>query len=83
VVISYHSLEDRVVKRMFAERASGCVCPPDLPVCACGAEATVRILTSKPLQADADEVGRNPRAKGAKLRAVERLTTGHPEHRLQ
>jgi len=82
VVISYHSLEDRVVKRTFAEQASGCVCPPDLPVCACGAEATVRILTSKPVQAGADEVTLNPRAKGAKLRAVERVTGGHLEPRL-
>jgi 16S rRNA (cytosine1402-N4)-methyltransferase len=83
VVISYHSLEDRVVKRTFAEQASGCVCPPDLPMCACGAEATVRILTSKPEQADADEVARNPRAKAAKLRAVERVTGGHLEPRLR
>ena len=76
VVISYHSLEDRIVKRTFAERAKGCVCPPDLPVCACGAEATVRILTPKPLQADADELARNPRARGAKLRAAQRVGPG-------
>jgi 16S rRNA (cytosine1402-N4)-methyltransferase len=82
VVISYHSLEDRVVKKTFAERAGGCVCPPDLPVCACGAEATVRILTPKPVQAGADELARNPRAKGAKLRAAEHVISGKPEPRL-
>jgi 16S rRNA (cytosine1402-N4)-methyltransferase len=82
VVISYHSLEDRIVKRTFSERAKGCVCPPDLPVCACGAEATMRILTPKPLQADADELARNPRARGAKLRAAQRVAGAGREPRL-
>ena len=80
VAISYHSLEDRIVKRTFAEQENGCVCPPDLPVCACGAEARVRILTRRPERPSAQEVERNPRARAAKLRAAERLagTTESP-----
>ena len=73
VAISYHSLEDRIVKRTLAEEAKGCVCPPDLPVCACGAEARIRILTRRPERPSAQEVERNPRARAAKLRAAERL----------
>jgi 16S rRNA (cytosine1402-N4)-methyltransferase len=81
VAISYHSLEDRIVKRTFAEQANNCVCPPDLPVCACGAEARVRILTRRPERPSAQEVERNPRARAAKLRAAERLAgaTGAPD----
>lgn len=75
VVISYHSLEDRVVKRFFAEEARGCVCPPDFPVCTCEAEAAVRLLTRKPVTPGDDEVADNPRARSAKLRAAERLET--------
>jgi 16S rRNA (cytosine1402-N4)-methyltransferase len=74
-VISYHSLEDRIVKRTYVEQANGCVCPPDLPVCACGAEARVRILTRRPERPAAEEVERNPRARAAKLRVAERLAT--------
>ncbi|MDQ3618623.1 MAG: 16S rRNA (cytosine(1402)-N(4))-methyltransferase RsmH [Actinomycetota bacterium] len=73
VVISYHSLEDRIAKRTFAEAAKGCVCPPDFPICTCGAQAVVRVLTRRPLVPAADEAERNPRARSAKLRAVERL----------
>lgn len=72
-VISYHSLEDRRVKKEFQERARGCVCPPDLPVCACGRGADLRILTLRPLRASPDEIEVNPRARAAKLRAAERL----------
>jgi 16S rRNA (cytosine1402-N4)-methyltransferase len=73
VVISYHSLEDRIVKRAFAGAAKGCVCPPDFPVCTCGAQASVRLLTRRPVVPAADESDRNPRARSAKLRAVEKL----------
>ena len=73
VVISYHSLEDRIVKRTFAGAAKGCVCPPDFPVCTCGAKASVRVLTRRPVVPAAEEVDRNPRARSAKLRAVEKL----------
>lgn len=73
VAISYHSLEDRIVKRHFAEKAKGCTCPPDLPVCGCGNTAEVRILTRKPLRASAAEVAVNNRARSAVLRAVEKV----------
>jgi 16S rRNA (cytosine1402-N4)-methyltransferase len=73
VVLAYHSLEDRIVKRFFVDQASGCVCPPSFPVCNCGAEARVRILTRRPIKPGAEEVERNPRASAAKLRAVERV----------
>ena len=73
VAISYHSLEDRIVKREFAARARGCTCPPDLPVCGCGNTAEVRLLTRKPIRAGAEEVEANNRARSAVLRAVEKV----------
>jgi 16S rRNA (cytosine1402-N4)-methyltransferase len=72
-VISYHSLEDRIVKRFFAGEARGCTCPPDLPVCVCGASARLRLLTRRPLRPRDDEVSANRRAASARLRAAERL----------
>jgi 16S rRNA (cytosine1402-N4)-methyltransferase len=74
VVLSYHSLEDRTVKRFFADEARGCVCPPDLPICRCGAQARVRVLTRRPITPSPEEAARNPRASAAKLRAAERVT---------
>ena len=71
--ISYHSLEDRITKRLFAERARGCTCPPDLPVCGCGNTAQVRVLTRKPVRPSEGEVSRNNRARSAVLRAVEKV----------
>jgi len=73
VVLSYHSLEDRIVKRFFNDAAAGCVCPPGFPVCTCGAEARVRVLTRRPIKPTAEEIEANPRASAAKLRAFERL----------
>ena len=73
VVLSYHSLEDRIVKRTFADAAKGCVCPPDFPVCTCGAEAEVRLLARRPIRPTDVEAAANPRASAAKLRAVEKL----------
>lgn len=73
VVISYHSLEDRIVKRRFAAGATGCVCPPDLPVCGCGRSAELRLLTRRPVVPDEEEVAANPRARSARLRAVEKV----------
>ncbi len=73
VVISYHSLEDRTVKRVFAEMARGCTCPPDMPVCTCGTKPLLRVLTQRPVAPGAAEVEANPRARSAKLRAAERL----------
>ncbi|MGH2719915.1 MAG: 16S rRNA (cytosine(1402)-N(4))-methyltransferase RsmH [Actinomycetota bacterium] len=73
-VISYHSLEDRIVKRTFADAASGCTCPRDLPVCACGAQARLRVLTRRPVLPTELEVARNPRASSGRLRVAERLS---------
>ena len=70
-VLAYHSLEDRIAKRVFADAARGCICPPDLPVCACGRKPLVRHLTRGAESAGPDEVARNPRARSARLRAVE------------
>lgn len=72
-VISYHSLEDRIVKRLFQELSQGCTCPPDIPVCVCGNVPIVKVTTRKPLVATAEEVARNPRARSAKIRCAERL----------
>jgi len=72
-VISYHSLEDRIVKRFFADQARGCTCPPEFPVCRCDAHARVRVLTRRPIRPPGDELQHNPRASSAKLRAAERL----------
>lgn len=73
VVISYHSLEDRMVKRRFGAGAQGCVCPPDFPVCRCGREAEFRLLTRGAVRPSTDEVAGNPRSRSARLRAVERV----------
>ncbi|RRF91293.1 MAG: 16S rRNA (cytosine(1402)-N(4))-methyltransferase RsmH [Coriobacteriaceae bacterium] len=74
-VISYHSLEDRVVKHVFSEMSQGCICPPDLPVCVCGHVPIVRVRTKKPIVASDDEVARNPRARSALMRVAVRLDT--------
>jgi 16S rRNA (cytosine1402-N4)-methyltransferase len=73
VVIAYHSLEDRIVKRWLARERRDCLCPPEVPVCRCGHHATVRVLTRRPVTAGPDEVARNPRARSARLRAAEVL----------
>ena len=72
-VISFHSLEDRIVKRAFRRLEGECTCPPGLPVCACGAKEIVKILTGRPVTASEDEVKRNPRSRSAKLRVAEKL----------
>jgi 16S rRNA (cytosine1402-N4)-methyltransferase len=69
-VISFHSLEDRIVKRFFAEQAKGCTCPPEFPVCVCGKEPSLRVLTRKPVRPGARETDANPRAASARLRAA-------------
>ncbi len=76
VVISFHSLEDRIVKNTFSDFSRGCICPPKLPVCVCGHTAEVRILTKKPLLAQDEEIMRNPRSRSAKMRAAERIANG-------
>lgn len=72
-VISYHSLEDRIVKDAFASFADRCTCPPDLPVCACGRKPILNVIARRPVLPTEEEVERNPRARSAKLRVAERL----------
>ena len=72
-VISFHSLEDRLVKTTFAEWAKGCTCPPDFPVCVCGKTPKARPVGKRPITADGEELTGNPRARSAKLRIVEKL----------
>ena len=72
-VISFHSLEDRIVKQAFAAHAKGCVCPPRLPVCRCGKIPDLKILTKRPVTASEHEVAENPAARSAKLRAAEKI----------
>lgn len=73
VVISYHSLEDRIVKERFLRWAGKCICPPGLPECQCGAVKQAEILTKKPVRAQEEEVLSNPRSKSAKLRAIRKI----------
>jgi 16S rRNA (cytosine1402-N4)-methyltransferase len=72
--ISFHSLEDRRVKRFLVERARGCICPPDLPVCACGREPQAALITRRSIVPSTDEVAHNPRAASARLRAARKLS---------
>jgi 16S rRNA (cytosine1402-N4)-methyltransferase len=69
-VVSFHSLEDRIVKRFFAAQARGCTCPPDLPVCVCGQEPTLRLAVRKAVRPSPSEAADNPRASSARLRAA-------------
>ena len=72
-VISFHSLEDRIVKTGLAEFAKGCTCPPDFPVCVCGKKPQIKLTPRKPIVADAKELEINPRSRSAKLRVAEKL----------
>ena len=72
-VITFHSLEDRIVKNAMAEAAKGCTCPPNFPVCVCGKKPKVRLITRKPIVSGEEELARNPRARSAKLRICEKL----------
>ena len=74
-VISFHSLEDRMVKQRFVKSAKGCICPPDLPVCGCGRTPEFRLVTSKAVRPNAEEVATNPRSASARLRVVQREVT--------
>jgi 16S rRNA (cytosine1402-N4)-methyltransferase len=75
-VIAFHSLEDRRSKRFLADRARGCICPPDLPVCVCGRTPEAEILTSRAVVPTPGEIAQNPRAKSAKLRVARKLEAG-------
>ena len=72
-IIAFHSLEDRLVKQFYRQEARDCICPPELPVCACQHQATLRVLTSKPVRPTADETALNPRSRSARLRVAERV----------
>lgn len=72
-VISFHSLEDRVIKKELRRLSGECTCPPKMPVCGCGAVASVRVLTRRPIEAKGEEVSRNPRSRSARLRVAERV----------
>ncbi|KAA3612108.1 MAG: 16S rRNA (cytosine(1402)-N(4))-methyltransferase RsmH [Calditrichaeota bacterium] len=73
VVLTYHSLEDRLTKQFIAEKTRGCICPKEIPVCVCGHEPEGKSLIRKVITAQSDEVQRNPRARSAKLRAIEKI----------
>ncbi|MBF8377558.1 16S rRNA (cytosine(1402)-N(4))-methyltransferase RsmH [Alicyclobacillus mali] len=75
-IITFHSLEDRVVKRLFQTWAQGCICPPEFPVCRCGRKPLGRMVSRKPVTPSSEELERNPRARSAKLRAFEKLDDG-------
>lgn len=72
-VITFHSLEDRIVKRFMRDKAQGCTCPKDFPVCVCGNKPKIKIITGKPILPSDEELERNPRARSAKLRVCEKL----------
>jgi 16S rRNA (cytosine1402-N4)-methyltransferase len=76
--ISFQSLEDRIVKRFLADRARGCICPPEIPVCVCGREPEAELLTRRPLRPSPEEVAQNPRARAGKLRAALKLREEDP-----
>ena len=73
VVLTYHSIEDRIVKEAFATAAKGCTCPPELPICVCGNKPVVKLVNRKPIAPTEEEIERNPRARSAKLRAIEKI----------
>jgi 16S rRNA (cytosine1402-N4)-methyltransferase len=78
-VISYHSLEDRIVKRFFAREAQNCICPPEALVCQCDHRATLEIVTRKPVRPTSHEVTRNPRSRSARLRIAAKLDVGEED----
>ncbi|MCQ2407607.1 MAG: 16S rRNA (cytosine(1402)-N(4))-methyltransferase RsmH [Oscillospiraceae bacterium] len=73
VILTFHSLEDRIVKQAFADRCRGCVCPPEFPVCVCGHKPEGRLIRRKPAVASQEETVQNPRSRSAKLRSIEKL----------
>ena len=72
-VITFHSLEDRLVKNKFRRWATACTCPPEFPVCVCGGRAKAKLITRKPIEAQADELAENRRSRSARLRVLEKL----------
>jgi 16S rRNA (cytosine1402-N4)-methyltransferase len=72
-IISFHSLEDRIVKQFFEKQSKTCVCPPEYPKCVCNASPTLKKVTKKPIMASEEEIKENPRSRSAKLRVAERI----------
>jgi 16S rRNA (cytosine1402-N4)-methyltransferase len=72
-IIAFHSLEDRLVKRFYQQESRDCLCPPEIPICVCQHQATLRVLTTKPVRPGAEEIARNPRSRSARLRVAERV----------
>ena len=72
-VISFHSLEDRIIKKTMQELATGCICPPEFPVCVCGKKPKLRLVSRKPIVSGEEELAHNPRARSAKLRVAEKV----------
>ena len=72
-IISFHSLEDRIVKQFFKQESQDCICPPEQPVCTCGHTASLKVVTKKPVRASDQEIAQNPRSRSAKLRVAEKL----------
>jgi 16S rRNA (cytosine1402-N4)-methyltransferase len=72
-VITFHSLEDRIVKNAMADAAKGCTCPPSFPVCVCGKKPQAKLITRKPITATDEELEANPRSRSAKLRVCEKI----------
>ena len=75
-VISFHSLEDRIVKNIFAQQAKGCICPPEFPVCVCGRKPRLKLVHRGVITAGEEELRDNPRARSAKLRVAEKIEGG-------
>lgn len=72
-VISFHSLEDRIIKKTLQELATGCICPPEFPVCVCGRKPKLKLVSRKPIVPGEEELAHNPRARSAKLRVAEKV----------
>ena len=71
-IITFHSLEDRIVKNRFRDFCTGCICPPEFPICVCGRKPRGRLITKKPLTAGGEELSENSRSRSAKLRVIEK-----------
>ena len=72
-IITFHSLEDRIVKQTFSDMASGCTCPKDFPICVCGKKPDVKVISRKPVLPSKEELEVNPRSRSAKLRIAEKI----------
>jgi len=83
VVLSYHSLEDRVTKQWMQSEAKDCICPPESPECRCGHARSLRLVSRKPITASAQELERNPRSRSARLRVAEKLTPTQPQAQME